>query len=612
MTSPARPQLSARCAWALLGVIWLSFLSVGLAGVLANPRPGNDQEYYLELALNLRERHSFVQSGMNPFRPQDGLEHPHANRSPLYPALLAPLASRSSAFFWRAKLFNVLLCSLVLPALFACCHRTWGTWPSLAAALLLSLNSSLLLQASCVMVDGFLVLLLFLTLWSVERALVAGRGYALVGLLLGLFVWTKGSYVLLIPPLALGLLLADEARFVRSLRARLLGCGRMLLVALVIAAPWLWRNWVSFRSPLYNVNSHTFWLEGWDLPDDGFYIPRPPGAMPSARAYLATHTLQQNCRRLGEGLTTIIRRLDEILGVKSPRRLRLDHLTGLLLLLLAVGGIWTDKVPGRRLFMGATLAMFVLFHAWYNPIAGPTRFLAVLAPYLLLYAGRYASGALGACARSALRAPAVVRGAVLAGAVALVALGQLEAWRGADRGLWGGAMSPEDQALLARLQQVTQEREAVVTQPMHGFPWLWVINRRDQWLPAYSNMARITQFLRQWGIRWVVLSPELWEIRRYVLRAYVICPDGRSLVPLRDPPGWELVPPERTRQASSASYLLYHITDGPVGRQGEPPGDPWRPPGWSPGGRPEDRMRPPGDQRPRPRDRRRISQVGGM
>jgi len=532
--------------WVALGLIVANFLAAGLGENLSNPRPRSDQEYYLELALSLREYHRFVQPEMNPFRPQDGLRPPHANRSPLYPALLAPLASRSGSFFWRAKWVTLTISVLLLPCVYLGTRKGWGDSAALLATFLLSLNASLVMHASRAAVDGPMVLMVFAIMLSADRALTGAGRWPLVGLLLGVGYWAKGSVVLLVPGIVAGLCLLPA-----SPRLRLREALLVAVTALLVTSPWLLRNWVCFGSPTYNVNNMTFWMDTWDSPDDGFFIPRPPGAMPSAAAYIASHTPAEALRRFVKGAISVGRRLDEITGLRSPPVIRVDNLTGIALFLLGIWAMARERTGPRRMFMLVTVGVFVTFHAWYNPIAGPTRFVAVLAPYLLLYASSLLAPRLeqrwGRCC---------VRTSTVTFAFALMGLTQLASWAGADWRCWGGRMSPEDRVLAAQIAELTADTDTVATQPGHGFPWLYTTGRRDQWIPAYSDINRVTAFLQHWGVRYVVVSPELWDLRRYVLSPYVRRQGDFLLVGQRDPPGWKLI---AGKQSRPVAYLIYEV-----------------------------------------------------
>ncbi len=176
---------------------------------------------------------------------------------PLYHALLVPFYLLVPGDEGR-KLFVLRLASLPLGAgvVWLAARTARLLFPTdrlvrVGTPLFVAFHPQFAFEAAIVNHDVLLILLSSLVLYRTLLGLQRGfsrRDQWLLGLLAAAGLWTKMSFALVLPVVALGLVLAwrDRATPRRDL---LTAAGRSLLLPSLLIAPWLLRNWLLYGDP---------------------------------------------------------------------------------------------------------------------------------------------------------------------------------------------------------------------------------------------------------------------------------------------------------------------------------------------------------------------------
>ncbi len=171
-----------------------------------------------------------------------GLLHPDGKpyRPPLYPLLLAGVYQLHGHDAAAARLWQALLGTATCALLYGCGRRLGGTQTGLVAAALAALYPLFIFFTGALMSETLLVFLITAVLWATLRWGEAPRpaGAALIGLLLGLGALCKAVVLAWAP-----LLLWDAwRRCKRSGHPGALHTGLIAAAAVLVIAPWTWRN----------------------------------------------------------------------------------------------------------------------------------------------------------------------------------------------------------------------------------------------------------------------------------------------------------------------------------------------------------------------------------
>ena len=258
------PTFSPRAAKAVLAVLIALFLALGWMYSLRTPAATADQHNPDENAHMLYVA-SLASGHLPVFRA--GEANYEAHQPPLYYALCAPVyaAARHAGPETATRAVrgvSLLLGAALVVAAFLCVCALFPAQLLVAlgtAAFIGLLPMNLALSAS-VSNDALTNLLMALALWRLARAAQDAGQFAhaprllwrhalVLGLLIGIGIWTKTSTLLLLPTVACacyflvkqGLVLARDG-------------GRLALVSLgvgvLLGAPWLLRNQVLYGDPL--------------------------------------------------------------------------------------------------------------------------------------------------------------------------------------------------------------------------------------------------------------------------------------------------------------------------------------------------------------------------
>jgi 4-amino-4-deoxy-L-arabinose transferase-like glycosyltransferase len=387
----ARPS-----SWTLLaGAVALVFASLTYRGSVDLDPLARDQASDMTQALKVHEGGAFF----------DG------SRSPLFPLLLSPFASRAPAFFGAARVVAAVLAGLCVLVVYAVASRLLA--PPLGVVASLALLPELRFQARRICPEPLVALLLVLAVALVAEAEGRGRRRLRLfaaGLLAGAAWMAKGTVLL-----AFGALLVWV---VWRLRPRLSAALALLLGFAIAGAP-LWAvNVRDHGSPFYNASSsHVMWEEHWDIDLDHT-------STASLRGWFDTHGPGEALARLGHGLLHQ-KAVEWVYGF-----LGLALLAWLLRRRRAAG---LASRPPVRAFVSLTVLTCLAWLppiAWYEPVVASRRFLfplvalivpAALALLVGLVPERWARGAHAWAAGWGRRLAAAAALALLACGVAVAA-----------------------------------------------------------------------------------------------------------------------------------------------------------------------------------------------
>jgi len=179
---------------------------------------------------------------------------------PLYPAFLAGLYSLLGHNLLLARLLQAVLGAATVLAAAKAFEGALGRRTAALAGLGMACYPYLVYFGTWLIAEALYLLLLCLSLLVATRmqARPTLRGYATLGLLLGLGALTKPAGLMLVPLLLVWVWVAPPAR---TGRVKLLQGALLLAVCVATLAPWTVRNYLVFRSfvPVSTNGGYTFY-----------------------------------------------------------------------------------------------------------------------------------------------------------------------------------------------------------------------------------------------------------------------------------------------------------------------------------------------------------------
>lgn len=381
----------------------------------------NDQKVYMNMAASLKE------SGYSYFVPR--------MRMPFYAVYLS-LFYRSgttvSDFFPIARRANIALalgCVIAIGLVF----RWWLGWGMATALALISGFTWYVEKAGYVQPEAMLVMFVGIGCAMLGELLLAPAWWkaVLAGLMLAGWHMTKAS-----GPAILGIfMIAWTLKMIwpgdTRRRALLTSLGIMLGSFLVPTAPYLIQTTKVFGSPFYNTQSKYFvWCEGVDekhavqLLDVDVRPPTPEDekSLPTAKKFMAKHSLKDVKKRFQKGYAGMMRNAEE-----QHTELLFAVKFCLCMLLLSIGiypkkawALARERVWQIAFAFGVVTAFGALF-SWIQPIrVGPRMITSIhLVPlfFSLLWTREILKGEVFR-----------IRGATLSAGRALVGLVMLPLW----------------------------------------------------------------------------------------------------------------------------------------------------------------------------------------
>lgn len=358
----------------------------------------NDQRVYMNYAMGMQE-FGFdmftTRMRMPMFMWALGTVAEKANRSQMD---YYQLEAQYKRFFPVARAFNITLSVFLLITLFFALRRWLGNWLGLAFVLIAAFNLYIMkspyvqpemLQTTIITVTvAWVCLTLCETTW--KNALVTG-------LLLCFWHMTKANALVALAGMGglMGLKLLyiawrrQDAWKQRSLQ--IIIAGLVTLVAYVTPmSPYLYKSYITFGSPFYNVQSKYFmwakdskekaWLQKisidrnlWEVDKDGDLKVDHPDLLPSAGKYWREHTWKHIKTRIARGIEMMLETVfEEYTAITWLQMLWVS------ILIWASARRWTDTVEGiRRYGLGVAyvvllLTAFIFLFGWFTPLkVGP-------------------------------------------------------------------------------------------------------------------------------------------------------------------------------------------------------------------------------------------------
>jgi hypothetical protein len=256
------------------------------------------------------------------------------NRMPVYPYLLSFLyhpGMTMDDFFWRGKVFNIILSVLLLFLLYIL-FRSY--LDGQAAKVLLLIVGLMVFMPRAGYIQSelpfyFLTFCAFLLFWgcltkprlwtAASAGLVAGLGYLTKASLLPALVWFVGCYLVInvAMPVMKGIVQKFHEKMVappHHIGRNMAFLGVFILIFFLTVSPYIRMNKKVFGHYFYNVNSTLYvWYDSWDQVVQGTrahgdrvgWPQMPSEEIPSGTKYWHEHTLSKIVDRLTNGFIIV-------------------------------------------------------------------------------------------------------------------------------------------------------------------------------------------------------------------------------------------------------------------------------------------------------------------
>jgi 4-amino-4-deoxy-L-arabinose transferase-like glycosyltransferase len=227
----------------LAGIVLVGLVArVGVAasrGLSEAPEPGTDQSEYDAYAWNLAQGNGY----RGPSPDVADQNHLTAYRPPMPSVVMAGVYAVAGHRYDVVRLVHCLLGAASVWMTYRLGRRAYGETVGLLAAAGYALYPMAVLQSGDILSEPLGVLLFLLFLDLALRFGRDGTWSAAIGsgVVLGLALLTRANYVLMIPLLVLWAVVQFRSRPRLLLRA-----GAMLIVAALVMAPWVARNYQVF------------------------------------------------------------------------------------------------------------------------------------------------------------------------------------------------------------------------------------------------------------------------------------------------------------------------------------------------------------------------------
>ncbi len=532
----------------ILMMLLLGFVMRGWEEILVNWNSvETDQSAYLRLGLQIRRAAALT----------DG------NRHPLYPAMLALLARPEWSYFTGAKLFNLAIGTLTLAAVYWIARRVSNIHAALLSVVLLSQAHRFLDSAAKVVVEPLLTLIVVAVWFLLWESKGSANWAGLAGLGAGLAYLAKGTGQIILIAFLASWVLTYGGRVLRKRTVRLFVVGYVVFAAVL----WLY-NILEYGNPFYSFSTtHAMWLDTWE---DRYVV--DPSQLPTMVMYLRTHSVQEIVRRLGNGLISVVKPIQQTWVPLWDVVLPLAQVVILAILVLRGTAMseeersqdqitpWQRAVACLRarregaVFTVVLLGMWYVLFAWYFPVSDSPRFFLPVAPIahcciasalvlgvrMVLIELRWPSGKVRA---------ALINLGYLALAAFMVlttssrVLAGLEAERFRDPFLSDVEQNADAEVVLQWLLSQESDRPMrVLSGPSHTLPfWRHEGSFVPEDIPVdLLRWDELTALVRQRGLPWAVVDTQMVERRPDVLGGYFAL-QGDDLILKESPPGWTLV-----------------------------------------------------------------------
>lgn len=254
VSKDSAPADAVRVRWGAFLPVLLVGLILRLIWVSAIPTlPVDDCSNYYQGGVSIVSGEGYVRHGL-----------PTARRPVGYSAFLAALFRITGPSYLLPKIANVVFAALTLAILYALLSRLFDEVCARWTCWALAVMPSVFAYVNCISTEVIFRLLLVAMLWLICRAW--GRGFwvqlGLTGVLLGYAILVRGTALYLAPLLAFLVWRKQGAAGASrglAMRRGLAALGLWIAIALIMAAPWLVRNYRLFGRPLLTNYA------GWNL-----------------------------------------------------------------------------------------------------------------------------------------------------------------------------------------------------------------------------------------------------------------------------------------------------------------------------------------------------------
>lgn len=178
------------------------------------------------------------------------------HQPPLYYLLCVPVYAATGGSLFAVRMVAAIIQLLTILVAFRAAKDLFPSRPYLApgAAAFVAFLPTQAQLAGSVNNDGLTTLLCALLFWRMGLLVKDGtggdlKGAALMGLFLGLGLWTKLTVIQLIPTLLIAYLIAWRAQK-QTLTDAAKGFTVVMIAAILVASPWLIRNTLLYGDPL--------------------------------------------------------------------------------------------------------------------------------------------------------------------------------------------------------------------------------------------------------------------------------------------------------------------------------------------------------------------------
>jgi hypothetical protein len=398
--APERPERRSGQEAAIVAAAVAVFVGIASFKALRQPYPFFDDVDYLDLGNQIHVGSGFWGIWGDLFAGR----FTHANRHPLYLALVSILARPEVGYHRDARVLAVALGALTLLSAWWVARRHFGRAPAALLAVMLAGSGALIWTASREGADTLLVIFWALAVGALLDGAGADerrrqRAWLWAGVWSGLAYLSKGPGLFLPICVALTLLWRERLRALRDVPAWLFAGA----FALVSCPLWV-RNLRVYGSPIYTSNDRAFWLDR--LSDYAeLSAPYAEARLPSgAREYFAHVAPGALAWRFGMGLGETVFHLGDSMALVAPAPGTVLHVTWVVVGGIAAGAalrfIWRWEPGFPRTFMLVHAAWWFAFLAVFNAGGGGAAryFLPLmtttLAPALAVwFVGRDASAA---------------------------------------------------------------------------------------------------------------------------------------------------------------------------------------------------------------------------
>ncbi len=548
--SPSSSSSRLLPAWLVITVLTLVVVNyVALTLNLSarwEPWGNSDAAHYLHIARRIHDGKGFTSLGPEQFHVEQGMvQHPETNRQPLYVYLISLLAGPDRGFIIRARLLNVGIGAVLLLVAFSVGRVVIGERAALVGVILLGLLDVLMRFGGEAMAEPLAALwflLFFFCIFHLHRGYPWWIAAGTVG---GLAWLTKGTGLLLVVGFVV------TAAVSRLSRQQKLGAVVVMAATfVVVGSPLMFRNFVHFGDPQYNMNTrHVMWSEGWDVRGGGCRMLYDASDRPTLARYLASHSARDVVERELRGLRFAGYWLTQLFAVRVPNLGGwVRAVAGAPLLILALAGVYREHRRQLRALVVTLLVVFWALIGWYNVIGPSHRLWFPLLPILFLYVGETVIYLRDR--KLAWLWPNIPLAVPVVCLALIFSLGQLYAWRSLPR----SPFQPYPQPAAERLAEQWQ-RGRITEQHIVFGPGL---NRTETFIPNYDNFVEFQVASIRLGVDYLVLNTTWFGRRAHIFRDYIQCDERTSALWLKQAmPGWELVYETPKRLSREPYYMIF-------------------------------------------------------